>query len=183
MSLFIQKGFSNTTLNEIAQQINVTRGAIYWHYPDKLHIINELIETEHENLSALFNELFVEEVSTFSQIENILESIVAYFFDNKSFRDFIELTWFKIEYTQLSNISIRKTEMTSEFINQFTRIVDQAQKLGLVRGDVMAKEVAITCVNMINGLYRLYFIVPDQINNKQQATDSFINYLQLIKCD
>ncbi len=56
--LFLQKGFSKTTLDEIAQKCHVTRGAIYWHFQDKLDIVNELIETQHENLSQLLNDLF-----------------------------------------------------------------------------------------------------------------------------
>lgn len=42
--LFTQKGVSNTTLNDIASQAGMTRGAIYWHFNDKDNIIMALWE-------------------------------------------------------------------------------------------------------------------------------------------
>ena len=33
--VFNNRGYSNTTLNEIAEVAGVTRGAIYWHYKNK----------------------------------------------------------------------------------------------------------------------------------------------------
>lgn len=33
--VFNESGYSNTTLNEIAEAAGVTRGAIYWHFKNK----------------------------------------------------------------------------------------------------------------------------------------------------
>ena len=110
--LFLQKGFSSTTLDEIAEKSNLTRGAIYWHYKDKLDIVNELIEEEHKRFTNLLSDLFEKEISPFTKTQNIIEEIVEHFINNKSFRDFIELTWFKIEYTQLLSLKSTKAELT-----------------------------------------------------------------------
>ena len=181
VELFIQKGFSKTTLDEIAQQTNVTRGAIYWHFKDKLDIVNELIETQHENLSQLLSDLFSEDSSAFNKIQKIIEEIVRHFFETKSFQNFIELTWFKIEYTQLSNLKTTKTELTEYFINNFRRTIKEAQSMGDIKNDISDNDVAITITNMINGMYRLYFMLPDQVNTKEEAMRSFTSYLKLIK--
>lgn len=39
---FAARGVSNTTLNDIADAANVTRGAIYWHFDNKTQLFNEL---------------------------------------------------------------------------------------------------------------------------------------------
>lgn len=41
--LFYTQGFEATTLAQIAERANVTRGAVYWHFHDKNEILNELI--------------------------------------------------------------------------------------------------------------------------------------------
>ena len=133
MELFLQKGFLTTTLDEIAQYANVTRGAIYWHFKDKLDIVNELIETEHQSLTKLLNELFKENISPFNKIEKIIDGIVVNFFDNQTFQDFIELTWFKIEYSQLSRLRTSKAELTGYFIEKFELFVNEAQKAGQIK--------------------------------------------------
>jgi TetR/AcrR family transcriptional repressor of acrEF/envCD operon len=40
--LFAEYGFSNTTLNDIADAAQVTRGAIYWHFENKVQLFNEI---------------------------------------------------------------------------------------------------------------------------------------------
>jgi TetR/AcrR family transcriptional regulator, acrAB operon repressor len=181
VKLFLQKGFSVTKLEEIAQQAKVTRGAIYWHFKDKLDIVNELIENEHQNLKLLLEKLFNENIPPFSKIEKVITEVVNNFFDNKSFQDFIELTWFKIEYSQLSLLRISKAELTDYFIENFNRVVVEAQSTGTIKKDVNASDIAVTIVNMINGMYRLFFIIPGQFNSKKETLRFFTGYLDLIK--
>lgn len=39
---FAQRGVGNTTLNDIADAAQVTRGAIYWHFENKIQLFNEI---------------------------------------------------------------------------------------------------------------------------------------------
>ncbi|MEJ2193829.1 MAG: TetR family transcriptional regulator [Ignavibacteriaceae bacterium] len=181
VKLFLQKGFLVTTLDEIAQQVNVTRGAIYHHFKDKLDIVNELIETEHLNLKGLLQKIFNENIAPLDKIEKVIEGVVNNFFDNKSFQDFIELTWFKIEYSQLTRLRSSKAELTGFFIENFNRVVIEAQRNGVIKKDVNASHVTITIINMINGMYRLFFILPEQFNTKKETMSFFTSYLNLIK--
>ena len=181
VKLFLQKGFSNTKLEEIAAQANVTRGAIYWHFKDKLDIVNDLVETEHQNLTKLLKNLFEENISAIDKIDRIVTEIVKNFFENKAFRDFIELTWFKIEYTQFLKLFTTKSELNDYFIRILTSIVGEAKNQGNIKNEINELDVAITITNMINGMYRMYFILPDQINTKEEAMSTFNSYLKLIK--
>lgn len=42
--LFDEQGFTATTLGAIAEKAGVTRGAIYWHFDDKIDIFTALGE-------------------------------------------------------------------------------------------------------------------------------------------
>ncbi|EKA1352080.1 TetR family transcriptional regulator, partial [Salmonella enterica] len=39
---FALRGVANTTLNDIADAADVTRGAIYWHFENKTQLFNEV---------------------------------------------------------------------------------------------------------------------------------------------
>ncbi len=181
VKLFLQKGFSVATLDEIAQQANVTRGAIYHHFNDKLDIVKELIKTEEKNLKGLLQKIFNEDIPPFNKIEKVIEAVVDNFFVNKSFQDFIELTWFKIEYSQLSRLRSSKAELTDYFIENFNRVVIEAQQNGEIKKELDVSGITITIINMINGMYRLFFILPKQFNTKKETMRSFTSYLNLIK--
>ncbi|MDO5385917.1 MAG: TetR family transcriptional regulator, partial [Pseudomonadota bacterium] len=43
LEIFCEKGYSRTTFDEIAKHINLTKGAIYWHFRNKADILTEII--------------------------------------------------------------------------------------------------------------------------------------------
>ena len=43
LAVFSKKGYSATTLQDIASEADVTRGAIYWHFGSKAKLYNTLI--------------------------------------------------------------------------------------------------------------------------------------------
>lgn len=53
LNIFYEKGFSRTTFDEIAKRINLTKGAVYWHFRNKADLLADLIR---EKLTAKDNE-------------------------------------------------------------------------------------------------------------------------------
>ncbi|ASY64894.1 Transcription repressor of multidrug efflux pump acrAB operon, TetR (AcrR) family [Sinorhizobium sojae CCBAU 05684] len=53
--IFYEKGVSNTTLEEVASEAGVTRGAIYWHFANKTDLflaLYEAVPLPHEDMIA-----------------------------------------------------------------------------------------------------------------------------------
>src|SRR5687767_6375812 len=44
LSVFSRKGYAATTLDDIAKEASLTRGAIYWHFKDKAELYSVLIQ-------------------------------------------------------------------------------------------------------------------------------------------
>ena len=42
--LFVQKGFKGTTIKDITDSVNLTRGAIYWHFKSKDELLKTIIQ-------------------------------------------------------------------------------------------------------------------------------------------
>ncbi|MBA1275481.1 TetR family transcriptional regulator [Stutzerimonas azotifigens] len=41
--LFLERGVAHTSLDQIAREAGVTRGAIYWHFENKAHLFHEML--------------------------------------------------------------------------------------------------------------------------------------------
>ena len=54
-TLFIRQGVARTTLNDIAQAVGMTRGAVYWHFDNKDAVIKALWERNAGSLIQDFN--------------------------------------------------------------------------------------------------------------------------------
>mgnify|MGYP003153135702 CR=1 FL=1 len=58
IDVFFEKGVNSSSLNDIARKAKVTRGAIYWHFKNKLHIFSALHDQLHSYLAdTIFNDL------------------------------------------------------------------------------------------------------------------------------
>lgn len=68
--MFYEKGVSNTTLEEVASEAGVTRGAIYWHFANKTDLFLALYESvplPHEDMIA--REIETEAIDTLAIVE------------------------------------------------------------------------------------------------------------------
>src|SRR5690606_2202220 len=41
--LFLERGVAHTSLDQIARDAGVTRGAVYWHFQNKAHLFHEML--------------------------------------------------------------------------------------------------------------------------------------------
>lgn len=53
MKLFLEKGFDHTTIQDIVDNLDVTKGAIYHHFKSKEEILSAALDRENEALVAL----------------------------------------------------------------------------------------------------------------------------------
>lgn len=52
LQLFVQQGFSGTTLQDIADRLGLTRAALYYHHPSKDHLVASLVEPAKQDVDA-----------------------------------------------------------------------------------------------------------------------------------
>lgn len=62
IDVFYDKGFANTTLEQIASAAEVTRGAIYWHFKNKLDIFLAI----HSQFHTSFMDMMLQELESTS---------------------------------------------------------------------------------------------------------------------
>lgn len=68
LDMFCDKGYSRTTFDEIAKKINLTKGAVYWHFRNKPDIIKALIIEAFERNQAAINR----EISEVNTLDDLL---------------------------------------------------------------------------------------------------------------
>lgn len=55
LDLFYEKGYTRTTFDEIAKRINLTKGAVYWHFRNKADLLAELLKDRFQARRAQLN--------------------------------------------------------------------------------------------------------------------------------
>jgi AcrR family transcriptional regulator len=56
LELFIQQGFSHTTLQDIADRLELTKAALYYHFPTKADLIRSVVQPAVDDVDAFLSE-------------------------------------------------------------------------------------------------------------------------------
>ncbi|TGC03900.1 acrEF/envCD operon transcriptional regulator [Escherichia sp. E2661] len=97
---FAQYGVSKTTLNDIADAANVTRGAIYWHFENKAQLFNEMWQ-QQPSLRELIQERLTEglEHDPFLQLREKLIVGLQYIAEIPRQQALLQILYHKCEFS------------------------------------------------------------------------------------
>lgn len=181
LKVFLSKGYSRTTLSDIGENAGYTRGAVYWHFKDKSELLERLILKFH-NRFFLKQQLILESaLDPIHKINKMIDINFPMLYNNKEFRDFIELTWFKTEIDQYEGLLQGKIAITKSFNDTLATLFKDASQAGYLKEEVDPEIAALTVTSLINGIYRGYFIIPDKLKKQEVGRKIIQKYLNQLK--
>ena len=164
--VFNEKGVSRTTLNEIAEAAGVTRGAIYWHFKNKVELfeamcarvrgpMKELVEkTADKNTEDPLEQLSAGH-------ENFMQGVI----DNPHYRKVLNILFHKCEYTDESDvIVIQQKEWQTYISSMIQNTLDNAQLKRQLPADLDIRLAARLMGFTFSGLLRSWLFMPDSFD-------------------
>lgn len=82
LQVFADKGFHNTTMDEIAQVSQVAKGTLYRYFNSKEDLLEQLLRTTSRELAVRFSEAFGAEGDILKQIETFIRSWLIFIEEN-----------------------------------------------------------------------------------------------------
>ncbi|MCK5715106.1 MAG: TetR family transcriptional regulator, partial [Nitrosomonadaceae bacterium] len=118
--VFLVRGVSRTTMEHIATQAGVTRGAIYWHFNNKTDLFQAMREQVFLPLiDRMDDTLLVEDSENpIARIENFLCKTIQMLNENTETRKMYEIMMIKCEYVGEFSTVLRQTLLTSSGIEE-----------------------------------------------------------------
>ena len=84
-SVFAQKGYHETRMDDIAEAAELAKGTLYYYFKSKDEIFCRLLERESKKVFAEVKTLITEEDSFFLILEKVINFYVEYFHENQGF--------------------------------------------------------------------------------------------------
>lgn len=154
VEVFSHKGVAHTSLNDIAREAGVTRGAIYWHFADKVDMFDAMIE-------RLVCPLMINAEDREARIEAdplgfVLEATQEFLdrmLGDAKFRKVFEIFWHKCEYIgEMANIRDCHLEEGENHIDVLQRAFLLAQDKGQTGRHLTPHQATIGLISLIDGL-------------------------------
>jgi TetR/AcrR family acrAB operon transcriptional repressor len=178
--LFVEQGVSRTTLQHIATEAGVTRGAIYWHFDDKGALFNAMMERVTLPLEAEM-ELLDEADSDdpLVDLRNYMLAVLRRTVEDPQARRVFEIATLKVEFVdEMQGVRLRRQHSINDWMSRAERRLERAVERGLITGRGDVRTVALSMWIMIDGLIHTWMFDPEAFDLIKQGECVFDPYIE-----
>lgn len=126
--VFFEKGVSRTSLGDIAQRAGATRGAVYWHFKDKVDVFSSMLGRVCMPFDEICDDIYADEAPLDrirKSIRNVFESVDL----DERRRKVFDTAMFKMEYVgELAAVRARHIEAAQVSCAKFTQDLTAAAR-------------------------------------------------------
>lgn len=153
LDTFCEKGYSKTTFDEIAKRINLTKGAVYWHFRNKADILSDLIRKSFE-ISRLQLSKEVPVIDSLDTLRRYMLQEMLLVENYPTYRKFLFFVIYQMEWSEAIINKVGKD--VQDVMNYTSRIIKEAltlsQKNGEISPDANIEETTDVIAAMWSGI-------------------------------
>ena len=160
--VFQERGVSRTSLNEIALDAGVTRGAIYWHFQDKADLFNAMLERVTLPFEDAIKGPDDAGAGPLDVLRKTFSAAIQKTVNDPQVRRVFEIATHKVEYVDETRaVRDRHLAVRNEMHEHMTRRIALAMAQGQLANRVSADTAAFGLHAMIDGLIQNWMLDPD----------------------
>lgn len=177
--LFASRGVSGTSLQDIATEAGLTRGALYWHFKDKGELFNAMMRRSTLPLEeALQRAQDSASAQPLADVRKNLLYTMSRVVNDPQTRRVFDIATQKIEYiNEMTAAKDRHLQAIGNKRRFIESAIKRARALGQVGPAVSPKTASIGLLALMNGLLNIWMLDPEQFNLQTAAAKSIDTYL------
>ncbi len=177
--VFHQRGVSRTSLQEIAKDAGLTRGAIYWHFENKGDLFQAMMERVTLPMMARLTEITPEdEARPLDKIRHNTVTALRQVANEAQVRRVFEIAMQKVEYVdEMLETQQRQIMGRNECMDDLQHLFQIAQQLGHIRADAHLRNVTIGLCALVGGIKYYWLLDPQAFDLVQVGMATLDAYL------
>jgi TetR/AcrR family transcriptional regulator, acrAB operon repressor len=180
--VFLERGVSKSSLEHIASQADVTRGAVYWHFKDKTEIFHALRNQVFLPLIDRMDDTLAIESKDdpLTQIETSLSDTINELNKNIVMRQTYEIMMTKCEYVdEFATVLQEILNNCSSITEKYQAAYERAKKLNLLTANLTPEALALDTHLFFGGLLHMWVKDADGTRFRHQASDLIKSHIRL----
>ncbi len=157
LDLFSEKGYSRTTLNDIAKRIGMTRGAVYWHFDNKEALLAAMIDYVHTYKQELVESL-IPDIQTLADMREAFQVYARAMAEDAMLRKFGFFMHFQMEWSQvlLSETHRKLTDLRKSPLEELKSYFEIPQIARHLKEGADLDQLVVTLAAFWLGSYNMY---------------------------
>ncbi|WP_416401388.1 TetR family transcriptional regulator [Alicycliphilus denitrificans] len=158
--VFYEKGVARASLSEIAQTAGATRGAIYWHFKDKVDLFNAMMDRATLPLERVCNAGEAAHArEPLAQLRGMVELLLRSIVSDVHMRRVFEIALYRVEYvSELSGVRERHLAAHARFQALLERNLSLAAAQASLALPMPAAMAAAGLHALFNGLLQSWLL-------------------------
>lgn len=182
--VFHRKGVAQTTLNDIACAAGLTRGAIYWHFKNKIDLFNAMCDRVTLPLEAMTEANASTDVADpLRELRETIRFLFRQVISDIHTRRVFDILFNRCEFVpELGAVIEREARVRKEFRQRLRRIFLNAKQRGQVPGDLDHELAAVSYQAYAHGILRTWLQQPDTFDlvaDGERMIDAFFEMLRV----
>ncbi|MBV8379432.1 MAG: TetR family transcriptional regulator [Paucibacter sp.] len=183
--LFLRQGVSGTSLQQIAAEAQLTRGAVYWHFRDKAELFDAMMRRGtmplEQGVRADPSGPAREQPLTLVELRWNLANVFWSAANNERTRRVFEIAMQKVEYAgEMLGLHERKRAVRRGWLEENRAAFVHAVEQGQLPPSIDADRAAVTLMSLVDGLLHQWIYEPgsfDLVGVGTHAVEDFITGL------
>lgn len=171
IGLFADKGVAPTTLEDIAKAAHVTRGAIYWHFKNKLEIFDALHERLHRPLvDMIMEDVEKDHPEPLEQLKTLCIKLLQELEHDIPKRQALALFLVRCDYSgELASYKDKHNEKKAESLKLSRRYFEKARQMGKLPAGAEPELLTLAVSCYMKGILLEYLDNPDGFDIARKA--------------
>jgi AcrR family transcriptional regulator len=150
IELFNRKGYDATSIGDVAEELGVTKSAVYHHVPSKEHLLSEALDEALEELEAAVSAAAAADGSAYDRLRGLVRRSVEVLVDHQPAVTLLLRVHGNGATEQAALARRRRLDA------RLAALVRQAAEEGALRGDLDPDLVSRLLFGMVNSLVEWY---------------------------
>ncbi|OQW68141.1 MAG: TetR family transcriptional regulator [Proteobacteria bacterium ST_bin12] len=182
-TVFLKRGVSRSTLEHIAAEAEVTRGAVYWHFKNKTDIFYALRDRAFLPLiDRMYDTLAIQndDIDPLTQIQNSLCDTINELNENIEMRQIYEIMMIKCEYVdEFATVLQQILSNCSDTTEKIRLAYQRAKEQKLIIPTLTPHELALDTHLFFSGLLHMWVKDSDGSRFRCQSKTLIYSHINL----
>lgn len=179
MRLMAEKGYSQTRLEEVAKNLQMTRGAIYGHFKSKAQLYEEILKYSQEPLYTVLRRSLNSSADALTTIRTFMNEWISLLSLDDRHRYSTEIFLNKSEMIpEVENVFRKEIKLTEDVIAGLQKVFERGVAAKEFSLNIDARMAAIHVYSYLMGLMQAWLFNPSLYDLGEQAPkliDGFID--------
>lgn len=151
-AVFSAKGYGAATIQDIADELGMLKGSVYYYISTKEDVLFELVRQYHDTTRAYFEEILASDDDVVAKLRRFIETETAHTAHHQVRSSLFFTEWRSLGLERRAGI-VAERDRHDRFVRE---CIEQGQQSGHFRSGVDARIAAYGVLGMVNSVYRWY---------------------------